>query len=142
APSPPRSPRRRCTRTSRSRPAHPRQAPPRTARTQRASPAPRLPLLLIEVEHGQERLLWHLDRADLLHPLLALLLLLEQLALAGDVAAVAFGEHVLPFRLHGLAGDHARTDRGLDRHIEALARDLLRQALDQRAAARIRPGAV
>ena len=37
---------------------------------------------LVQVEHGQERLLRHLDAADLLHPLLALLLLLEQLALA------------------------------------------------------------
>ena len=33
----------------------------------------------------------HLDPADRLHLLLAFLLLLEQLALAGDVAAVALG---------------------------------------------------
>ena len=45
--------------------------------------------LAVKREHRQERLLRHLDRADDLHALLALLLLLEQLALARDVAAVA-----------------------------------------------------
>src|SRR4026208_1404524 len=56
-------------------------------------------LLAVEVEDGEERLLRHLDAADLLHPLLALLLLLEQLSLAGDVAAVALREHGLALRL-------------------------------------------
>jgi hypothetical protein len=37
---------------------------------------------------GDERLLRHLDPTDGLHPLLALLLLLQQLALARDVTAV------------------------------------------------------
>ena len=59
-----------------------------------------------DLEHRKERLLRDLDRADLLHPLLALLLLLEQLALAGDVAAVALGEHVLAQRLHRRPRDH------------------------------------
>ena len=86
---------------------------------------------LVQVEHGEEGLLRHLDAADLLHPLLALLLLLEQLALAGDVAAVALREHVLAAGLHGLAGDHARADRRLDRDVEHLARDLLAQLLDE-----------
>ena len=67
---------------SRARSSHPLVVPDdRDARQLRS--------LLVERQHGQERLLRHLDRADLLHPLLALLLLLEQLALAGDVAAVA-----------------------------------------------------
>ena len=35
----------------------------------------------VHLEDGEERLLRHLDGADLLHPLLALLLLLEQLPL-------------------------------------------------------------
>src|SRR3954453_8426846 len=55
-----------------------------------------------DLEHRQERLLGHLDPADLLHALLAFLLLLEQLALARDVAAVALGDHVLAHRLHRL----------------------------------------
>src|SRR4051812_45785712 len=87
--------------------------------------------LAVEREHGQERLLRHLDRADDLHALLALLLLLEQLALARDVAAVALREHVLALGLDGLAGDDAGADRGLDRHVEELARDDAAQAVDE-----------
>src|SRR3954452_106389 len=94
--------------------------------------------LAVEREHGQERLLGHLDRADDLHALLALLLLLEQLALARDVAAVALGEHVLALGLDGLAGDDARADRGLDRDVEELPRDHLAQPLDQRLAGLVR----
>ena len=47
---------------------------------------------------AKKRLLRDLDRADLLHPPLSFLLLLEQLPLARDVAAIALGEHVLPQR--------------------------------------------
>ena len=57
----------------------------------------------------------NLDGADLLHALLAGLLLLEQLALARDVAAVALREHVLAARLDRLARDDPCADRGLDR---------------------------
>src|SRR3954471_22866344 len=88
--------------------------------------------LAVERQDGQEHLLGHLDRPDDLHALLALLLLLEQLALARDVAAVALGEHVLALGLDGLARDDARPDRGLDRHVEELPRDHLPQPLDQR----------
>ena len=42
-----------------------------------------------------------------------------------DVAAVALGDDVLAQRLHGLAGDDARADGGLDRHLEHLPRDQL-----------------
>jgi hypothetical protein len=48
--------------------------------------------------------------ADHLHALLALLLLLEELALAGDVTAVALREHVLPHGADGLAGDDPGAD--------------------------------
>src|SRR5688572_886293 len=89
---------------------------------------------LIELQDGEECLLGNLHAADLLHPLLPLLLLLEELALARDVAAVALGDHVLAHRLDGLAGDDLRADRGLDRHLELLARDLLPQALGEHAA--------
>ncbi len=87
-----------------------------------------------KLEHREERLLRNLHAADLLHPLLPLLLLLEELALARDVAAVALGDHVLAHRLHGLARDDLRADRGLDRHLELLARDLLAQPLGEHAA--------
>src|SRR3546814_5086990 len=52
------------------------------------------------------------------HPLLALFLLLQQLLLAGDVAAIAFRGHVLAHRRDGLAGDHLAADRSLDRDLE------------------------
>src|SRR5690625_6519968 len=61
-------------------------------------------------ERGDERLLRHVHPADGLHPLLPLLLLLQQLALARDVAAVALGEHVLADRTHCLPGDDPGAD--------------------------------
>src|SRR6266508_1286528 len=86
--------------------------------------------LLVDPQRRDECLLRDVDATNPAHPLLALLLLLEQLALAGDVAAVALGEHVLALGLHGLAGHDARTDRGLDRDVEQLPRDQLAQASD------------
>src|SRR5581483_11693813 len=108
---------RRCTRTSRSGLPRRQAAPYRTARTRLASRAPSA-LPVSEVQHGQERFLRNLDSTDLLHALLALLLLLEELSLPRDVASVALGEHVLALGLHGLARDHARADRRLDRDVE------------------------
>src|SRR5215211_9562608 len=90
--------------------------------------------VVAELEDGEERVLRDLDAADLLHPLLALLLALEQLALARDVAAVALGGDVLAEGLHGLAGDDLRAYGGLDRHVVLLARDLLAQLLRERLA--------
>src|SRR5256885_402809 len=94
------------------------------------------------VEHGEECLRRPLDCADLLHPLLAFLLLLDQLALARDVAAVALRDHVLPPRLDRLARDDPRADRSLDRDVEHLPRDLLAQLLDELPAAVVRELAV
>ena len=71
--------------------------------------------VVTQAQRGDEGLLGHLDAPDVLHPLLALLLLLEQLALAGDVAAVALGQDVLALGLDRLAGDDAPADGGLDR---------------------------
>src|SRR5579884_3896797 len=129
---------RTCTRTSRSRRRRLRREPRRSARIGPASRAPSALPALPDVEYGEERLLRHLDRADLLHPLLPRLLLLEQLALARDVAAVALREHVLAPRLHRLARDHARPDRRLDRDVEHLARDLLAELLDEEPPAVVR----
>src|SRR5437870_4436911 len=78
-------------------------------------------------ERGDEGLLRHLNAAHHLHPFLAFFLLLEQLALAGDVTAVALREDVLADRADVLARDHPRPDRGLDRHLELLAGDQLAQ---------------
>jgi hypothetical protein len=52
-------------------------------------------LAVAHFEGGDEGGLRDLDLAELAHPLFALLLLVEELAFAGHVAAVAFGEHVL-----------------------------------------------
>src|SRR5207237_9484022 len=114
------------------RPRARRDRPPRPAPLP-ASPAPRCasppPPSFLHPEHREERFLRDLDLAYRLHPLLAFLLLLEELALAGDVAAVALGEHVLAQRLLRLAGDHARADGGLDGHLVHLPGDLFLQLL-------------
>src|SRR6516162_1334923 len=86
-------------------------------------------------EGGDEGRLRDLDPAELAHPLFALLLLFEELALAGHVAAIAFCKHVLAQRLDRLAGDDPPTDRRLDRYLEQLARDQILQPFAQGAAA-------
>src|SRR6478736_3072563 len=78
---------------------------------------------LADLENSQECFLRNLDAADRLHPLLSRLLLFEELALARDVAAIAFGQNVLAQRLDALAGDDLSADRRLDRDVEHLARD-------------------
>ena len=47
--------------------------------------------LVVQLERVDEDVAWHLDPTDRLHLLLALFLLLEQLAFSGDVAAIALG---------------------------------------------------
>src|SRR5438477_1463118 len=89
----------------------------------RPQPWSRAPSAVAHLEGGDEGGLRDLDLAELAHPLFALLLLVEELAFAGHVAAVAFGEHVLAQRLDGLARDDPAADRRLDRHREELARD-------------------
>src|SRR3954453_5243794 len=120
-------------------PGQPRQAPRyarRTAGRRRPSGRSGAQELLLGLVHrgvggegGDEGLLRHLDPTDGLHALLALLLLLQQLALAGDVAAVALGEHVLADGADVLARDDAAADGGLDRDLELLPRDELAQLL-------------
>src|SRR5207249_10294913 len=70
------------------------------------------------LEGGDEGGLRDFDLAELAHPLFALLLLFEELAFAGHVAAIAFGEHVLAQGLDGLAGDDPAAYRRLDRDLE------------------------
>src|SRR5262245_36479574 len=84
---------------------------------------------VVELQRRDEDVAGNLDAPDRLHLLLAFLLLLEQLALTRDVAAVALGEHVLALGLHRFAGDHLAADRGLDRHVEHLPRDQFLQLL-------------
>src|SRR5262245_59155502 len=91
---------------------------------------PRLsPGSVLEPEGLDEGLLGDVDPPDGPHALLAFLLLLEQLALAGDVAPVELGRHVLAEGLHRLAGDHLAADRRLDRDVELLPGQELLQLL-------------
>src|SRR5213079_3235527 len=90
------------------------------------------PLLFrLDLQDGEERLLWNLYATNLLHALLARLLLLEQLPLARHVAAVALRQHVLAQRLHVLARDDIASDRSLHRDVEHLPRDEAAHARDQ-----------
>src|SRR3954453_19858881 len=91
-------------------------------------------LLGCRLQGGDERLLRHFDAPDHLHPPLALFLLLEELALAGDVTAVTLREHVLADRADVLARDDSRADGGLDRHFELLPWDEFAQLRRHRRA--------
>src|SRR5579872_5989946 len=94
--------------------------------------------LLADLQHREECFLRNLDLADLLHALLAGLLLLEQLALARDVAAVAFCQHILAHGLDAGAGDDVAADGRLHGDVEHLARYQFLHLVDQFAAASIR----
>src|SRR5215467_3662827 len=97
---------------------------------------------LSALEDGQEGLLRHFHLADLLHALLTLLLLLEELALARDVAAVALGGYVLAHGLDGFPGDDPAPHRGLDGHLVELAGNDPAELLGQRLALLVRLVAV
>src|SRR5439155_3198318 len=94
--------------------------------------------LVADPKNREEGLLRDLHRSHHFHALLAFLLLLEQLPLAGDVSSVALREHVLPFRLHGLARHDLPADRGLDTHVEHLLGDEAAQLVDEDAAGLLR----
>src|SRR6185312_43314 len=92
----------------------------------------------VYLQNCEERLLRDLDRSDLLHALLAFLLLLEQFALARDVATVALGEHVLAQRLDTRARDDLAAECSLDRHLEELARNEILELVGDLAAPLVR----
>src|SRR4051794_38120403 len=82
-------------------------------------------ILISAFQYRHERFLRDVHAAHALHALFAFLLFLQELALAGDVAAVAFGGDVLADALDGLAGDDLAADRGLQRDLEEVAVDFL-----------------
>src|SRR5437879_9591802 len=86
---------------------------PRVTRTRSVVVSSIGPSALAHPQDRQECFLGDLDRAHPLHSLLALFLLLEELALPGDVPTVALGQHVLAERAHGFAGYHAHPDHGV-----------------------------
>jgi hypothetical protein len=82
-----------------------------------------------------ERFLRDIHAADALHALLAFFLFFQQFALAGDVAAVAFGGDVLADGFDRLAGDDLAADGRLQRDLEQMPVDLLLQSDQQLPAA-------
>src|SRR5712691_5204238 len=75
------------------------------------------------LQHSEKRLLGDVHTADAFHALLAFLLLLEQLALAGDVAAVALGKDVFTHGMHRLARNDLGADGSLNGNFKHLAGD-------------------
>ena len=69
--------------------------------------------LAVQFQDGHEGGLGNLDGAYLAHALLSFFLFLKEFALAGDVAAVALGGHILAHLLHGLARNDLGADGGL-----------------------------
>src|SRR5205807_6695567 len=75
------------------------------------------------------------DLPDLLHALLAFGLLGEQLALASNIAAIAFRRHVFAHRRDCFAGNDAAADGGLNGDFEHMAADFAAEFVDELAAA-------
>src|SRR5438128_1782694 len=89
----------------------------------------------VRLQNFDERLLRDVHGADGLHALFALLLLFEELPLAGDVAAVAFRRHIFAHRADGFTGDDLSADRPLDCHGVKLRGDDFLELRRERAAA-------
>src|SRR6185312_3083530 len=77
-------------------------------------------LLFSNLQNREKRFLWNLDIADLLHALFTGFLLFQKLAFTRDIAAIAFGQHILAQRLDTFPGDNVRADGGLNSDIEHL----------------------
>src|SRR5215217_1012226 len=95
-----------------------------------------------DAQCSEEGFLGYLYAADLLHAAFAFFLLFEELAFAGDVAAVAFGRYVLAVGADGLAGDDAFAHRGLYGDLELLTGDQFLEFFDQRPTAGVGLAAV
>src|SRR3546814_9989920 len=67
-------------------------------------------VFVAHAQRGDESLLRNAYRAVFAHPFLAFLLLLQKLPFARDIAAIAFGGHVLAQRRDRLACDHLRSE--------------------------------
>src|SRR5262249_14315795 len=99
-------------------------------------------LVGVHLQRGDEGFLRDLHLSELAHPLLSFLLLVEELALTGDVAAVAFRGDVFAQRTDRLARNHLAADRRLDRNLEEVARNEVLEFLAHRPAARLRALAI
>src|SRR4249919_493488 len=77
----------------------------------------------VDLKRRDKRFLRNIDFSELPHAFLAFLLLLQQLAFARGVTAVAFRGDVLAKGAHGFAGNDLAADCRLDRHLEHVWRD-------------------
>src|SRR5262249_34631636 len=100
---------------------------------------PPTPPSSVDLQDRQEGLLRDLHATDLLHALLPLFLFFEELARARDVAAVAFGRHVLAERAHRLPRDDLAPNGRLDGDLVLLLRDELLELLRQGPPSRVGP---
>src|SRR5260363_41740 len=85
----------------------------------------RLSLFIFNLQNRQKSILRNLHAAHLLHPFFTGLLFFQQFLFARDIAAVAFGEHILAQCLDVFARNDLCADRGLNRHIVHLTRNQL-----------------
>lgn len=95
-------------------------------------------LIFIQFQHAHKGFLRNLHVSYLAHPLLTFLLLLQQLLLSGNIAAVALGEDVFAHRADGFSGDNLRSDSRLDRDFEELPRNLFFELLAHLSSALVR----
>src|SRR5882762_5277899 len=86
-------------------------------------------------QDGEEGFLRDIHLAYALHALFAFFLFFEELAFAGDVAAVALGQNVFADGCYRFAGDYAAANCGLNGHLKHLPRNQFSQPRDQVAAA-------
>lgn len=94
-------------------------------------------LILIHFQRSDKSFLGDFHLAELAHAFLAGLLLVEQLALAGRIAAVALRGYVLAQGADGFARNDLAAERGLDRDLEKMARDQVFQLLAHDPPARL-----
>ena len=76
---------------------------------------------LIQLENGHKGALGHLNGAYLAHALLTFLLLFKEFALAGDVAAVTLGRHILAHLTYGFTCNDFCADGCLHGNVKLLA---------------------
>ena len=77
-------------------------------------------LLFSNLQNREKRFLWNFDIADLLHAFFTGFLFFQKLAFTRDIAAIAFGQHILAQGLDTFPGDNVRAYGGLNSDVEHL----------------------
>ena len=74
----------------------------------------------IQFQHGQESLLRHFDRTNLLHALLSFFLFFEQFAFTAYVTSITLGRHIFTHGFYRFPGYNLGSDGGLYGNVELL----------------------